>query len=263
MRNEIAIVESNKQISSIYYKLQLLSPEISQNCQPGQFINILPQYNWPQVMRRPMSIAGQTEDSISVIYKVVGEGTSIIQSLTPNSKLDIIGPLGNYWTDFDSGYPILIAGGVGIGPILFLHNHLKEKDIDHHLIMGTRTEDEQFLLSLVNNDLTLTTEDGSFGLKGTVMNALMKLNHDLLSNAKFFCCGPQKMLDGVNLFSIDRGLTCYLALETIMACGIGICQGCAIEVNKKLGLESRTYRKKYVLACADGPIFNGKDLARC
>jgi len=263
MLNEISIVKSNKKISSIYFKLELSSPEISRVCRPGQFINILPKKNWTHVMRRPMSIAGKSENTISIIYKVVGEGTSILKSLNPNDTLDIIGPLGNWWTGFETCYPILIAGGVGIGPILFLHDHLTEINIDHHLIMGTRTKDEQFLFSLKNGDLSFTTDDGSFGQRGTVINVLKELFYDSVSNAKLFCCGPQKMLDAVNLFAISNSLTCSLALETIMACGIGICQGCAIEVNKKIELDAGTYRNKFLLACIDGPIFNGKELIKC
>ena len=124
--NEIAKVISNEKIAENIYEAVLFSPKISNSSKPGQFINILPSNNWDKVMRRPMSIASQKNNNISIIYKVFGEGTDIMSKWTRNYKIDIIGPLGNYWENFSDKLPILIGGGVGIAPILNLHTLLDD-----------------------------------------------------------------------------------------------------------------------------------------
>ncbi|SVE43054.1 uncharacterized protein METZ01_LOCUS495908, partial [marine metagenome] len=127
----MASVISNNKISEGIYKTILCSPDISAYSHPGQFVNILPSYNWEYVMRRPMSIASQGDDNISIIYKAIGEGTRIMANWEKGSQVDLIGPLGNYWGNYQSSYPILIGGGVGIAPILNLHTQLKKDYIQH------------------------------------------------------------------------------------------------------------------------------------
>ena len=119
--HEIANVISNEEISKGIYQTVFYAPEISANSHPGQFVNILPSSNWENVMRRPMSIASQGNNEISIIYKAVGEGTRIMANWEKDTQVDLIGPLGNYWEGYKSGSPILIGGGVGIAPILNLH----------------------------------------------------------------------------------------------------------------------------------------------
>ena len=143
--SEIASVKSNKMIADNIYEAFLYSPNISSQSKPGQFINILPSYNWNNVMRRPMSVASQGNNLISIIYKVFGEGTKLISEWKENDTIDIIGPLGNKWYDYKSKYPILVGGGVGIAPILNLHHHLQDLGIKHSLICGARTKNEHFL----------------------------------------------------------------------------------------------------------------------
>ena len=118
---ENARVIYTREIAENTFETMLYSPQISKNAKPGQFINILPSADWSLMMRRPMSIASQAENNISIIYKVVGSGTQLMREWKINQKVDIIGPLGNYWKDFDDKLPILIGGGVGIAPILNLY----------------------------------------------------------------------------------------------------------------------------------------------
>lgn len=262
MVNECAIVESNTLISSVFWKMDLSAPLIANHCKPGQFINILPDTKWSHTMRRPMSIAGRSSEKISIVYKVIGEGSAKMATIKPGDSLDIIGPLGNYWIDFENGFPILLAGGVGVAPILFLHDHLTKHHISHKMIMGTRTKDEHIFSSLPESDFIRTTDDGTYGLKGTVVDALRKMQKPVRQQIKIYACGPPGMLNAVNQFSHYHKLTDYLAVETIMACGFGICQGCAIKTTRKQ-TSPDSYRKRYVLACVDGPIFNGKDILLC
>jgi len=260
MYSEIASVKSNKMIADNIYEAILYSPNISSKSKPGQFINILPNKNWSNVMRRPMSIASQGNDLISIIYKVFGEGTRIISNWKKGDRIDLIGPLGNIWTDYDSKYPILVAGGVGIAPILNLHNYLKEIGIKHALICGAKTKKEHFLEHNPENDIFLSTDIDEYGIKGNVINAIdIVLRNKKINSIKIFSCGPHGMLRGVHQYSKLNNYECQIAVETIMACGIGICQGCTI-IKKEIDAK-HTYRNKYALACIDGPVFNGSEIS--
>ena len=125
--NEKVLIHSNELIASNTYQAFMKSSQISKSILPGQFVNISPNDSWSNVMRRPMSIASQKDDLISIIYKVVGEGTKIMSNWTKGDLVDIIGPLGNYWDNFDDKVNIIIGGGVGIAPILFLHNFRQKR----------------------------------------------------------------------------------------------------------------------------------------
>ena len=125
--NEIAYVRSNTLIAENTYKAILKAPKISEISKPGQFVNILPSDDWEKAMRRPMSLAGVREDNIELIYKVFGEGTYLMSKWSVNDKIDIIGPLGNFWSNFEKT-PILIGGGVGIAPIMYLSNYLNNNN---------------------------------------------------------------------------------------------------------------------------------------
>ena len=257
--NELATITSNKQIAYNIFEAIMFSPKISKESKPGQFINILPSEDWNKVMRRPMSIASQNKSKISIIYKVFGEGTDIMSKCKINQKVDIIGPLGNYWENFSNKLPILIGGGVGIAPIINLHNLLNDLKIKHILIMGAKTKEEHFMNHDVDNHILLCTDKGGLGIKGNILAPLNEIIRNIkVNDFKIFTCGPSPMMKAVAKFSSDHNIDCELALETIMACGIGICQGCTIVKNSYA--KDNTYRKKYALACVDGPVFNLKDL---
>ena len=260
--NEKAVVVSNKLIAFNTYEATMLSPKISKSIFPGQFINILPNDSWNKVMRRPMSVSSANKDLISIIYKVVGEGTKIMSEWKKGNKIDIIGPLGNVWDNSNKKTPVIIGGGVGVAPILFLHNYLKKESIVHHIIMGARNKNEHFLKHSIKGQsyCILTTDDGSLGIKGNVLNGMDVIEN--IEEHKFFVCGPPMMMESVKLFSDKKDIECDVALETVMACGFGICQGCTVEFENN-NKNQHSYRDKYGLVCCDGPIFNAKDIKTC
>jgi len=258
---ENAKVIYTREIAENTFESMLYSPKISKNSKPGQFINILPSADWPFMMRRPMSIASQEENNISIIYKVVGSGTQLMKDWKINQRVDIIGPLGNFWTGYTDYKPILIGGGVGIAPIMNLKKHLDDLEVDHYLIMGARSSDEHFLNHNPEKNIYMSTDDGSLGVKGNVVDALKLIKEDMTLK-KIFACGPPGMMEAVKFFSIKNKIVCDLAIETIMACGVGICQGCTVELNND-NSDKDSYRQKYALACIDGPIFNAKDIKTC
>ena len=262
--NELAKVLSNKEIAEGIFQTDFFSPNISAISLPGQFVNILPSIKWANVMRRPMSIANQGRDQISIIYKPIGEGTRIMANWDIGEEVDLIGPLGNNWEGYKSSLPVIIGGGVGIAPIINFHYKLQSERIQHILIMGARHEAEHFLNHDPEQNIFLSTDDGSLGVKGTVVDVLKELYPNSIhpDKAKLFSCGPPMMMDSVRKYSLNHSLDCQLALETIMACGVGICQGCTIEKNIKSN-KDHTYRNRFSLVCIDGPIFNAKDIILC
>ena len=261
--NELAIVESTEKIAYNTYRTFIRSPKISVNIKPGQFVNILPSKSWNMMMRRPMSVASQDGEVISIIYKVVGDGTRIMKNWQIGEEIDLLGPLGNHWDISIDKQSILIGGGVGIAPIINLFDSLHESGNDKFLIMGARNKDEHFINHDPNNNIYLTTDDGSLGIHGNVLIPLKNILESINPNSiKIFTCGPPAMMDAIRKFSISEKIECDLALETIMACGFGICQGCTVEYNSTK-IFQHSYRNRYGLVCIDGPIFKAKDVKSC
>ena len=258
---ENARVVYTREIADNIFETMLYSPQISKHIKPGQFINILPSSDWNSVMRRPMSVSGQDNDNVSIIYKVVGYGTKLMKLWKVNEVVDILGPLGNYWTEYNDYNPILIGGGVGIAPIINLKNHLDDLNISHDIIMGARTKAEHFLDHNPKGGIYMSTDDGSLGVNGTVIDALNEIDYSV-GDAKIFACGPPGMMEAVKDYSTYNHIVCDLAIETIMACGVGICQGCTVEINNA-NAKKDSYREKYVLACIDGPIFKAMEIKTC
>ena len=264
MLNELAIVESTNNIAANTFQTFLKSPKLSESIKPGQFINILPTQNWDKMMRRPMSVASQKDGIISIIYKVVGEGTQLMKDWLPGDCVDLIGPLGNYWEGYTDRVSILIGGGVGIAPILNLNSHLDDLCENKVLIMGARNSSEHFIDHKPEDGIYMTTDDGSLGIHGNVLDSLEIVLKDIdFKSIKIFACGPPAMMEAVRQFSISRNIECDLALETLMACGFGICQGCTVEFDIKEEIIEHSYRNRFGLVCMDGPIFGSKDIKSC
>jgi len=257
---ENAKVIYTREIAYNMFETMLYSPKISQHIKAGQFINILPSNNWNNIMRRPMSVASQETNNISIIYKVVGQGTQIMKNWKVNDMINILGPLGNFWEGYENNIPILIGGGVGVAPIINLKNHLDDLNIEHIMIMGAKIRNEHFLNHDPDKGIYLSTDNGSTGISGTVIDVLNTINYNV--NNKIFACGPPAMMEAVKAFSIEKEIDCDLAIETIMACGFGICQGCTVEI-VNIEKNKNSYRQKYALACIDGPIFKAKDIKTC
>jgi len=252
-------VNYNREIAKGYLEVEFESEIIGLHSRPGQFINILPNLNWNNVMRRPMSISQQSNSSLRIIFKIVGTGTAIMSNWKEGELVDIIGPLGNYWKNWKKYHPVLIGGGVGIAPILNLHYHLNAMKINNTLIMGARNKYEHFLKHSPKNRIYLTTDDGSYGISGNVLDAYNFINNK--DKQKIFSCGPVSMMMGVRKMAIEKDIPCDLAIERIMACGFGICQGCTVE--RLSSLDEHSYRNRFALACIDGPIFSAKEIISC
>ncbi|MFC1480627.1 dihydroorotate dehydrogenase electron transfer subunit [Candidatus Neomarinimicrobiota bacterium] len=259
---EVTKVIANGPLAKDIYQLELESEQISPAARPGQFVNILIGPTAQPLLRRPMSVAFVHGTRLGLIYKLFGEGTRTMSSWTPGTEVDILGPLGNGWTVAESSIPVLIGGGVGIAPINFLHEELVNIEREHFLIMGARTAAEHFLEHNPAAGIILTTDDGSLGLAGTVQAGLDRLLQTTSgSSITIYTCGPPVMLAAMQSSALEGNIRCQLAVEEMMGCGFGICQGCCVQTRDNGQAAADTYHIKFKLACIDGPVFWANEIA--
>ena len=233
-------VESNEKIAKSVYKM-VLSGDTSAITRPGQFINIkVPD----KYLRRPISVCDFDAETVTVIYKVVGEGTKIMSEMEKGISLDVLTGLGNGFDIGKSGdRPLLIGGGVGVPPLYNLAKKLKDEGKTVTVILGFNTSDEVFLKEEFEKIATvyLTTADGSEGQKGFVTDAMDGIDYDYI-----YTCGPQAMLRAVYDKSKTGG---QFSFEERMGCGFGACMGCSCKTK---------YGAKRI--CKDGPVLEKEEI---
>ena len=242
----------NKKVASGTFLMGLRSDEIVIQARPGQFVMIRVSPNTDPLLRRPFSICGNRGDDLFLIlYRIVGKGTSIMSNAGKGEKLSVVGPLGRGFEIPDLGRKsLLVAGGIGVAPLLFLAQELKSNLV---FMAGYRSANEivpieQF--GLRPTDISIATDDGTAGHSGFVTELLEShLAGCAEDHPKIFTCGPLPMLKRVAALTIERDIPCELSLEANMACGLGACQGCAVTASKDSN-------KTYYHVCQDGPVFD-------
>ena len=248
---ENAVILSQEKIAQDIYSMWIRT-EAAESAVPGQFISMYTR-DESKLLPRPISICeiNKTEGSLRVVYRVTGEhtGTEQFSRMKAGDVIPVIGPLGN-------GFPhekaegkraFLMGGGIGVPPILELAKQMKcEKK---QIIVGYRDR-ETFLKDEFgqNGEVYISTEDGSAGTKGNVMDAIREnaLGADII-----YACGPTPMLRAIKTYAEENGIECYLSLEERMACGIGACLACVCK-SKEKDHHTNVYNKR---VCKDGPVF--------
>ncbi len=256
MRQAEATILYNDAIGPGYFRLGLAWP--GEAAEPGQFVMIQVADSKEILLRRPFSVSALIRSKgkpigIELLYKVVGSGTLILSKCSPENRLNVLGPLGN---GFDwqriSGRNYLVAGGIGVAPIRFLAEHLvfMGKNVSNcHLFLGGQTKDDLLCMETfkhLNIPVTLTTDDGSSGNQCLVTHPLETAVCETPPNG-IYACGPSPMLACVAGIAEKHQVSCYLSIETMMACGMGACLGCAVA--------PRHPNDRYLHACLDGPVF--------
>lgn len=249
-RKETAVVVSQEQVADHIFSMWIHT-EASQSAKPGQFISMYTN-DGTKLLPRPISICeiDKENGNLRVVYRVTGEkaGTKEFSEMKAGDTIPVIGPLGN-------GFPLekaegkkafLIGGGIGVPPILELS---KQLSCEKQIVVGYRNKDtflkEQFEQ---NGSLYISTEDGSVGTKGNVMNAIEEngLKADII-----YACGPTPMLRAIKNYAESKGIECYISLEERMACGIGACLACTCK-SKEKDHHTNVNNKRI---CKDGPVF--------
>ncbi len=249
MKQYFGEITENKRITKSTFIISCRIDELASSIKPGQFCNIKVSDTYIPLLRRPFSVSDVNKDIVSFMVSIHGKGTEMISQKRIGEKLDILGPLGNSFNlDENFDVALIVSGGIGIAPFPYLLKKLKHKQILS--FFGFRTENEIINIGISNP--LISTDDGSFGIKGNVIDLLIQNVGKIKSNnSKIFACGPNPMLKAVQEFCKNYNINGEISTESAMACGFGICQGCPIETHEE---------NKYKLICKDGPIFNVKEV---
>ena len=252
-----AEVVCHEQVSADYRLIRLFCPSVASAARPGQFVHLRIPGCGALTLRRPFSIFGADEGSISILYKCVGQGTQILADVLAGRKISLIGPLGNgFPSKQDDTFPVLVAGGYGVAPLLFFARETKSNGI---LFVGARTSADILYVDdfkEIGWEVQVATDDGSAGRSGLVTGILDDwLSNDLGKRTpEFFACGPEGMLRAVGDRSMAGTWKGWLSLDKHMGCGVGVCLACVQKVRYEDGSEER------VRVCKDGPIFEAADI---
>jgi dihydroorotate dehydrogenase electron transfer subunit len=240
-----------------YFHLTLSAPDIAARTRPGQFV-ALAVGGSPSAMllRRAFSVyrADVDADTVGIVLAVHGKGTAWLAALRSGDRVDVVGPLGRPFelperpTDC-----VLVAGGYGSAPMFGLAGRLRERGCAVHLVLGAATESRLFGVAeaeRVADSVTVTTDDGTTGVRGLVTDPLP----DLVGRTRarqVYACGPMAMLRAVSAVAEAHDARCQCAVEEAMACGVGVCMTCVLPV---VGDDGVT---RMVRSCVEGPVFAG------
>ena len=228
------------------------APEIASRTKPGQFVNLKVHDLYLPLLRRPFSVYRVDGEYIEIIFNIVGESTKILSLKKKDDWIDIIGPLGHpYSFDDTLATVILVGGGLGVASLPLLTNVLRSKQKQIVTFLGARNREQ--IVSSYLEDVHIATDDGSSGFHGTVVQLLDDyLSGKKIEKTKIFACGPNPMLNSLAIVAKKYSLSCEISLERIMACGIGLCQGCPVETINGAS--------KYALVCMAGPVFEAQSV---
>lgn len=253
MKRFLCPVENVKTVGEDIRILTFSSPEMASSVEPGQFVNIRAGVTFDPLLRRPFSVYRANGTQVEVIFSVFGKGTQILSTKQRGDVLDVIGPLGSPFSvdrdDFATG--ILVGGGLGVAPLPLITTSLRIRGKSVVTFLGARSSGHLVEEHLENTHVA--TDDGSRGHKGNVIELLERfLDMEVYTRPRLFGCGPTPMLEALAHLAIKKNIPCEVSLEGPMACGIGICQGCPVEVTDG--------GRKYALMCTEGPAFDVRRL---
>lgn len=242
------IIKENKRLSDQYSLLILTSPEKLPEIHPGQFAEVRVDGSSTTFLRRPISIhyLDYELNELWLLIQVVGDGTKQLAALKTDESLNLILPLGNAYTEPENknAKVLLVGGGCGVAPLLYLGAHLKRKGFKVNFLLGGRSKGDLLQLCEYERFGTVytTTEDGTYGEQGFVTQ------HSLLNDSHFdyiYTCGPTPMMKAVARYASKTKANCEVSLENTMACGIGACLCCVTDTIQG-----------HVCVCTEGPVFN-------
>lgn len=253
----------NQRVKGNYRRCALKAVKIADKAEPGQFVNMRLSENSLPLLRRPLSIHRIKGANIDFLYEVLGPGTEILAQKKSGEYLDVIGPLGNgfNYTLYAKRYtlPILVAGGMGVAPLIFLAEKLmklkEQRGKSKVLVLIGAKAKSQILCEKEFRDLgcwvKIATDDGSKGFKGKVTDLLKNILPLATSDKRFaiYACGPHPMLKEVAALSKRYNIPAQISIEAHIACGIGACLGCVVNT-----------REGYKRVCKEGPVFKAEEI---
>lgn len=238
-----------------YAHITFYAPGLAKKAKPGQFVEVKIEGPNAPFWRRPFCIcrADAAAGTIDLLIKSVGTGSRLISAREAGERVDILGPLGNGFKVPGRGPVILVGGGFGVAPLLFLAERLKTQGRPAEVLIGGRCEDDLLLrkeMKLAGALVACSTEDGSAGHRGRVTELLeQRLKAFGKTRVAVAAAGPKPMLAAVAELAAEYGVAAEVSLEEVMACGLGVCNGCVVKV-------AGEYRR----VCKDGPVFAAHEI---
>jgi len=242
-----------------FVRLGIGCTELARSIVPGQFVHIACGDPYDMFLRRPFSLNGWVRDGsgsrigIEILARVKGRGTRWLAGLQPGDSVDVMGPLGTgFRIEAETARNVLlVAGGIGVAPLLPLAESLHDRGRDVVVLVGARTSDGLLCeaeFRAMGFEVEVTTEDGSRGRQGLVSELVEgKL---AASASEIVACGPAPMLAAVARLAADHGAACQVSLEAVMGCGVGACMGCVVPASD--GGRRRV--------CMEGPVFDAREI---
>lgn len=242
-------VISNEKLCPQFWRLVFDAPQLAKEVLPGQFVHIRTnEHGLEPFFRRPFSVY-RAQRFVEIFYEAKGPGTTLLAHKKKGDTIDVLGPLGTPFVLPPDGIKqvVMVAGGIGVAPMLILSDILKKKKMELVLLYGGRTRGHVYPLQEFKDNgvkAYIATDDGSIGLKGRVSGLFDKINLNPATTF-LYTCGPNPMMKAVQEFAIKHQLLGQAACEEIMACALGACLGCSIPTTNG-----------YKTVCYDGPAFN-------
>lgn len=252
-RHLTAEIIENSPVNQTHNLLIVNSPGLSETPVPGQFYMIGTNSSCDPLLKRPFSLFRKTSGEAHFLYRIKGKGTEKMRQMKKGTTVSILGPLGNgYPLPGKNLIPLLVAGGIGIASLFPLIEKIGRKA---YLFYGGRSTNELLMLDDLKGlvkELILSTDDGSIGEKGTVVDIFNNFlaRHSALSTQHvLYACGPAPMLGAVSKVASEKGIRGCISMEENMACGVGACLGCAVKTTKG-----------YKRVCKEGPVFSLEEI---
>lgn len=244
---------THQEVAPEHYRMVVNAPDIAAESHAGQFCMLEVQEGYYPFLRRPMCFERIYPDSVSILYKIEGEGTRLMSRFSPGQSINIQGPLGKPFP-LNEQYDrhIIVAGGIGIAPFPALAEAIiRELGKTPEIIIAARNEDLLLCEDIFHQmgcKIHLATDDGSVGQKAFASTVLEGLKPG--DDSIVYCCGPMPMMKATHAVCTQFDVPCLASLEAEMACGDGVCLGCVVEANVEIEAE------RMVRVCCDGPVFN-------
>jgi dihydroorotate dehydrogenase electron transfer subunit len=254
-----ARVVANREVAPEHFVLVLAAPEIARAAWPGQFVHVRCSATSDPLLCRPLSIAGVEEQTVRLVYRVVGRGTELLALRRAGDSVPLFGPLGRgFCPPANGANVVLVAGGVGVVPVVFLAQWLEANrpEVTATALVGAQRAE----LLLGGDDLRssgvqvqVATDDGSLGHHGFPTDLLARELQERRP-VVVYACGPHEMLRESWRRCAAAGVACQVGMENRMGCGVGACLGCVIRVRDAAGEQG------YARVCRDGPVFDAAEV---
>ncbi|HEX7077732.1 MAG TPA: dihydroorotate dehydrogenase electron transfer subunit [Candidatus Eisenbacteria bacterium] len=251
-------VLENRELTKGNFLLTLTVPRAFATPRPGQFVHLRLSDTGEPLLRRPYSLEGFVNRgrvrAVRIYFSVVGRGSAILATHPKGRRLDLIGPLGVGFSPTRRRTAILVAGGRGVAPLLFLSRTLRDKKRPYVFLFGAKSKNELYgVREIKGGRLHLATDDGSVGYEGSALDLLEREwegGGHTPATAEIFTCGPHGLLHGIADFARARGIRCEASLEGPMACAVGACRGCPVPLREGVG------DGRYPAMCVEGPVMD-------